>query len=479
MRVNKSIRLPNRMSVRSRLALLYGSIFLLTGAIFLVTVFALSTTQVTKGIFLYSTPSGFQPSTGAINPSNPINLPLGAVRILHNGSIRNHQVRVIKLPSGKVAFHVMMSKRIPGQNPSTIGGASNTIIDGSNSYGNVQVPFPPLPAGVHLSDKTALAQLGLLKAQQAGQLSADRHNLLLVSLAALVLLTLVSIFLGWVLAGRALRPIHRITSVARDISSTNLHARIALEGPNDELMELSTTFDDLLARLERSFVSQKHFVANASHELRTPLARQRALAEVSLDDPDSSVASLKEALSRIFESTIEQESLIEALLTLASAEREPDNLEPVNLMETVNKVVLSNQRLADQLGVTVHLELQPANIVGNKALIERLVENIMNNAIVHNRPEGQVWASLATDSTKVLLKIINDGRIISVDQVDGIFSPFSRLESSRLNMKSGHGLGMSIVSAIAEQHGASLLVTPRECGGLEIVISFDRDVNQN
>jgi len=284
-------------------------------------------------------------------------------------------------------------------------------------------------------------------------------------------MAVVSAVLGWIVAGRVLRPLRTITATARDISVTDLHERLVLDGPNDELKELGDTFDGLLERLEASFRAQRQFVANASHELRTPLARQRTLAQVALADPDASIESLRMAHERVLTAGAQQERLIEALLTLARGQTGLERREPFDLA-TVTGQVLQTRSDADHQSVEVHEELAPAPVLGDARLVERLVANLVDNAIRYNVPHGSVHVTTQTRSGQAVVSVANTGPVVPPTAVERLFQPFQRLGADRTSRGDGIGLGLSIVQAIADAHGATVTARPQPEGGLDIEVSF-------
>jgi signal transduction histidine kinase len=304
------------------------------------------------------------------------------------------------------------------------------------------------------------------------QRSVDLRVLAIVSLIALVVMAAISMGLGWWIAGRVLRPLRTITAAARDISATDLHRRLALEGPDDEFKELGDTFDGLLSRLDASFRSQRQFVANASHELRTPLARLKTLAQVALSDPQASVASLRVAHERVLASEEQLEGLIEALLSLASSERGLDRREPVNLSAITREALAGRSAEIESRGLQLHAALDPAGAEGNPQLLERLVANLIDNAIGHNVAGGRVGITTATSSAGAVLSVANDGPVIPPQELERLQRPFQRLGADRIHQGDGHGLGLSIVHAIATAHGATVAVRAQPDGGLAIELSF-------
>jgi signal transduction histidine kinase len=307
------------------------------------------------------------------------------------------------------------------------------------------------------------------------QPSHELHQLLITSLVALAVMAVVSIALGWLVAGRVLRPLRTITTAARDISATSLHQRLALDGPNDELHELGSTFDALLGRLEASFEAQRQFVANASHELRTPLARQRTVAEVALGDPDATVASLRESHERVLAAGEQQERLIEALLTLARSERGLADRESFDLAAVAASVLATRSLELSDRGLALETELEPAPTLGEPHLAERLVANLVDNAIRHNlASQGslRVTTGATTDGTGATISVTNTGPVIPDSEIARLIQPFQRLDGDRVAEREGVGLGLSIADAIARAHDGTLVVVARPGGGLAVEASF-------
>jgi signal transduction histidine kinase len=285
---------------------------------------------------------------------------------------------------------------------------------------------------------------------------------------------LVALALGWLIAGRFLRPLRTITAAARDISASNLSRRLSLAGRDDEFTELGETLDDLFARLEASFESQRHFVANASHELRTPLTAERTLLQVALADPDATAETLRSTCQQLLALGYQQERLIEALLTLASSERGIERWEPLDLAGIAGKVLLGLRQEAERRGIRIEAILAAAPATGDPSLVESLVANLVDNAIRHNRDGGRVEISTTITDGLAIVSVSNTGTLISPDEVDRLFQPFQRLGTERISHISGHGLGLAIVRAIAGVHGAGLTANARPEGGLDIEVSFSR-----
>jgi signal transduction histidine kinase len=307
-------------------------------------------------------------------------------------------------------------------------------------------------------------------ARAHAQSTAALHQLLIQSGIALAIMAVLSIWLGWLMAGRALRPLRTITNTAREISATSLHRRLALEGPDDELKQLGNTFDDLLERLEATFDAQRRFVANASHELRTPLTLERALVEVALADPNATVETLRRTCEQVLAAGEQQERLIEALLTLSRSQRGLDRREPIDLAAIAGEML----DRVDRDGLTIERTLDRARTSGDPRLVERLVANLIDNAVRHNIADG--WIDVATDTGagRAVVTVTNSGPVIPAGELDRLLQPFQRLENERTTMANGGGLGLglSIVQAIAAAHMADLTAIPRPEGGLQVEVGF-------
>lgn len=344
--------------------------------------------------------------------------------------------------------------------------------------------FPAAPVHAHsartagtsgpeaVSPLAPLPSLASLQAQDGRQRAADLHQLLVVSGIALVVMALASVISGWLVAGRVLRPLRTITAAAGDLSSTDLHRRIGLTGPEDELKELGDTFDGLLGRLERSFQSQRQFVANASHELRTPLTLERALLEAVLTDPEPGTESLLATCERLLAVNTQHGRLIDALLTLATSDRGIERWEHVDLAALTDHAMASRQAEAERLSLRVRASLDPARIAGDQALAGRLIANLLDNALRYNIPGGLVEVRTITHATEVVVQVGNTGPAVPASEVSELFQPFRRLGNERTRHGDSHGLGLSIVSAIATAHHAAVKASARPGGGLDIEIRF-------
>jgi signal transduction histidine kinase len=326
-----------------------------------------------------------------------------------------------------------------------------------------------IPSAV-ISQATEQATRELLNAGTT-QIAFDRQVLLIAFALALAVFAIAATVIGWLLAGRVLHPLSTITAAARRISASSLHERLALHGPDDELKELADTLDGLFARLEASFEAQRRFAANASHELRTPLTRERTLLQVTLADPDSTTDTWQAVSRELLASNTEQERLIEALLTLATSEAGLDEREPTDLAAITGTLLAAARPAISQRDLQVHADLQPAVITGDPLMIQQLAGNLIDNAVRHNVPGGDIEVSTATGDAGVVLSVTSSGPLIPAADVDRLFQPFRRL-GPRPARPSGHGLGLSIVRAIASAHGAVITARPRPGGGLTIEVTF-------
>ncbi len=298
---------------------------------------------------------------------------------------------------------------------------------------------------------------------------ADVNRLLSASLVVLVLTALAASLIGWLLAGRVLRPLAQMTETARNISAHNLSERLAIDGPDDEVKRLGDTLDDLLARLEKSFEAQRRFVANASHELRTPLTVDRALLQVALADPNASPEQLRAICEELLASGREQERTLEALLTLASSERGLEQHEPIDL-------ALITERLVDSSGASApSISLAPAPTSGDPALVQRLIANLLDNALSHNDERGVVEVSTGSEAGEAYVTVSNTGPVLAAASLSRLFEPFQRAGERPIAQGTGHrGLGLSIVRAIANAHDARVEARPRDGGGLTVTVRFPR-----
>jgi signal transduction histidine kinase len=296
------------------------------------------------------------------------------------------------------------------------------------------------------------------------------HRLLIEYAVALVVMTALSVVIGWLLAGRALAPLREITATARRVSGENLGERIDLPGPADELRELADTFDGMLTRLDSAFASQRHFVANASHELRTPLAIMRTEVDVALADPNASVGELREMGEAILDTVDRCERLIASLLLLARSEAATGHEEPVDLAGLAADCITVLWARGEEAQIEIRDDLEPAWAMGHPGLLERLMGNLIDNGIHHNVPGGYLQIQTRTDGDEIELVVANGGDVIDPKHVEELAEPFRRLDRS----VRGFGLGLSIVRSIAQaHHGHATLLAPA-AGGLEVRVTLPR-----
>lgn len=318
----------------------------------------------------------------------------------------------------------------------------------------------------------SVAGEAILRNVVRGQRISDLHQLVIWSGIALAIMAIVAAGLGWIVAGRALRPLRTITATTREISATNLHRRLALQGPQDEVKDLGDTIDALLGRLEDSFQAQRAFVANASHELRTPLTLSRAMLQFALADPALSFDSLKTTCAEVLDAGAEHEQLLEALLTLAQSQQRIEQPQTFELAPMVEDVIQARRQNAAAHNVTVHTALHAAAVSGDSRLARQLVSNLLDNALRHNHPGGEARVAIDAHTRRTTLTVINTGPRVPPDQIERLLQPFRRLETDRTADSPGHGLGLSIVAAIAAAHRATLDVRPNPMGGLRVSVSF-------
>jgi signal transduction histidine kinase len=302
--------------------------------------------------------------------------------------------------------------------------------------------------------------------------SLDAGEFLIASCILLVALVGASVLIGWLVAGRVLRPLRVMTAATRQISERNLHERLALAGPDDELKNLGDTIDSLLARLESAFDSQRRFIASASHELRTPLMLSQTLLQVALADPDITLDSLRATCQEVIDADKYQARLIDALLTLARSQRGLDRREPVDLTAVVNDALDAYQPSAAARGLHVDATLDKATMPGDARLVSRLVANLVDNAIRYNITGGRVAVKLAASTTRTTLTVTNTGAVVPPLQASRLLEPFQRAAPDRTASPDGLGLGLSIVADIAKAHGADLELPPQPEGGLAVTVSF-------
>jgi signal transduction histidine kinase len=404
-----------RTTVRWRLALLYGALFLVCGAALL---------GVTYGLVAQATSSRAGPA----------------------------QVRKIAARAAGPNVRHAVPTRLP--------------------QSEVKLPASEqLPPGVRAVLRSHAGQFAVAVAGSTQRI-ADLHQLEIESGIALAIMAILSAGLGWLVAGRVLRPVRAMTVATQEISEANLHRRLELAGPPDELRTLGDTIDGLLERLEGAFVAQRRFVANASHELRTPLTASRAVLEMVLSDPHATVADFRAASRDALEESAHSAQLIDALLTLAQGQQGPDQVEPTDLAATTATVLDELTPAATARGLAVTGSLAPATVSGDPRLLQRLIANLLQNAIRHNVEAGTISVDVSDGDGQARLLVSNSGPEVPADQLQRLTEPFQRLGPERVGQDGGVGLGLSIVAAIADAHGATLRLSARAGGGLDVEVRF-------
>lgn len=331
-----------------------------------------------------------------------------------------------------------------------------------------------IAAARHQSPAVVFAHLRAVGPTAASQRAGDLHRLLVESGVALAIMTVVAAALGWLVAGRVLRPLRTMTATTRRISEDNLHDRLALQGPRDELTELGDTIDGLLARLEVAFEAQRRFVANVSHELRTPLATMRASLDVAMAKPVPQPEHILTLEDRLRDEFDHVERLLESFLSLARAQHGlvADDF-TVALCDIASAAVERRGDDVSRFGLEVEQEQCPkAWVKGSEMLLSRMVENVIDNAVCHNEPGGWIRVTPAVDGPIASLVVENGGRLLAQDEVDELAQPFRRLGAQRTGSDTGTGLGLSIVASIVQAHAGTLDLRARDDGGLRVMIAL-------
>jgi signal transduction histidine kinase len=451
------LRLPRR-TARLRLTALYGGLFLLSGVALVAVTYVLFE-RATE----YRTPHLPKvPHTLAIEH---LQLPFAKPPIPPGQSVviqHPHPLAQAQQELGQARQELVKARpRLIFGVPTQLARVQQQVTQAQHQLEQDQ---RQLTGAVH-----QLAQVGPI---QATQRTADSHELLINSAIALAIVAVLALLAAWFVAGRMLRPIRTITRTARRISSTSLHERLALDGPRDELKELGDTLDDLFGRLDAAFEAQRQFVANASHELRAPLTRQRALIQVALADPDANSTSLRAAHERVLASELHLEQMIDALLTLTRGQAGLQRRERLDLAALAAKALLARESEAQGRDLDVRATLAPAPTSGDPRLLERLIANLLDNAVHHNIPEGYVEITTGIRQEHAFLAVANSGLTIPPEEVPRLLQPFQRLGGARTTHASGSGLGLAIVDAIAAAHRATLSAQPRPGGGLTVEVTF-------
>ncbi len=300
-------------------------------------------------------------------------------------------------------------------------------------------------------------------------------ELLTRGVAAVLVISVVGVAGAYVVAGRALRPLHRVTATAQRLSGETLDQRIRYDGADDEVAELAATFDAMLDRLGQSFDTQRRFVANASHELRTPLAVMRTEIDVTLSDPDADVAEYRRMATVVRDASERANALIESLLLLArtdaQAGRRLVRKVPADLATAASAALAATSREAKRLNLVVQADLRPAPVVGDPGLLERLAGNLVENAVRYNHLQGRIWVRTGSDAQHAMLVVGNTGFEVEEADVPGLFEPFRRGGRERTGAR-GSGLGLSIVRAVCDAHGGTVGAVALSGGGLEVTVTL-------
>jgi len=297
------------------------------------------------------------------------------------------------------------------------------------------------------------------------------NTLLLVSIAVLVILAIAGAVIGWIVAGRILRPLKAINHAAQIAATGSLDHRVGLTGPHDEVRDLSDTFDDMLTQLDRSFQASQRFAANASHELRTPLATTQTMLDVALTDPELDLEELRSVAHRIYETNRRNMQTVDALLDLSEIGRGTPRREPIELDQITAAAIKDMAAETDRRGIVVSAELEPASSVGDPILIRQAVRNVVHNAMIHNIDGGHVLVRTEHSVNGIQLVVVNSGPVVSEDVIDSLTEPFVRA-AGRIGGPRGHGLGLAITaSVVAAEHGR-LDIQTNDAGGLRVTLWF-------
>jgi signal transduction histidine kinase len=334
-----------------------------------------------------------------------------------------------------------------------------------------KLPLPESLVAVCKQAKAAYAA-GTAAGSEAQRQSA-LSKLLSFSLVGLAVMTVASGGLGWFMSGRVLRPVRVITETARRASEQHLGERLALTGARDELKELADTFDGMLERLDAAFATQRRFVANASHELRTPLTVMRTAIDVTLAKPSPTARQLADMAVRVRRSIDRAENMVEALLTLAVSDQGKLSTEFSDLATWAEDAIDAAAPEIERLDLRVDTLLDPAETTGDPQLLERMIWNLVDNAVRHNEPGGWIRLRTGSSDAAVYLEIANSGPFIPDDAVPSLFEPFRRLEA-RTGVRDGVGLGLSITRSVITAHRATVTARSQPAGGLDISVVIPR-----
>jgi signal transduction histidine kinase len=386
------------------------------------------------------------------------------------GLVAGQPVRAFFQVAGTVKGSVRL---VPGKAQAVFPAPGPGGLFVSRSAGGVPPP-PQLPAQVRAILGNALpGKAAFLGFQATLPTPGELHRLLIESGIALALMAVVSIALGWWVAGRVLRPLRAMTLAARQISEESLDERLAVNGPADEMKDLGDTIDGLLARLETAFEAQRRFVANASHELRTPLAMMRTSLDVAMGKPSPVPAEVTVLAGKLEEGLDQADKLLEGLLLLARAQQGGvGETTEASLRGLVAAALDADRAEILRQGLVVEDGTVEGDVTGNETLLARLVANVVDNAVRHNVPGGRVNISNDFDGARARLVVESDGEVIPQEQAKHLGEPFYRLGAERVANNDGTGLGLSIVRAITAGHGGTLQLEARPEGGLRVVVEL-------
>ena len=386
----------------------------------------------------------------------------------HRGSLRlrltlSYGVLFFVIGFLLLALSYLLLRQVAIRNPGELANHTAQELNLSQAYLEQHITSP---TGGRQSVGVFLRQI------QDQTISSILRALLGVTFWALAVATAVSVLAGWWMAGRMLRPVQEISGVARRLSASTLHERINLEGPQDELSQLADTFDAMLGRLETAFNAQQEFVSNASHELRTPLAIMRTELDVTLADPATDADDLRRMAQTIRDAILRSEDVIDRLLVLAETEDLSERV-LVDMTELAHRATDGLAREAQARDITFSVAEEAGATLGDAALLERLVDNLVDNAVRYATPGSVVRVAVGADAGgRVTLQVANEGEVIDPDEVPRLFERFYRRGTSRNRRTGGSGLGLAIVAAVADVHGGSVAATAPPAGGLVVTVSL-------
>jgi len=395
----------------------------------------------------------------------------------------NYRIVAAQLDSSVIGFTAVDLSSAPG--PGRGDFTPNIVhIGGRQLSATNQVPIPR--PGLQPDTISQLSSSGQVTSIATGWAVTEvrnvtLRNLITYSAIAMALVVVLAVLSGWLIAGRLLRPVAVLTDTVARLTHGTLDQRIAVTGAPDEIHRLSTTFNEMLQRLQDAFAHEHRLMADVSHELRTPLANQRVVLEVGLDDPDASAADLRDMGRTSLAQNVRAQQLIDSMLLLAKAEQAPPDarstLDLAEMTAAAATRLTGENSLENVTALSISLDLRPASTQGETILIEHLIKNLLTNSVLHNQLDG--WVHIGTDtiektpgSTAAVLTIGNSGPQIDPDLVNDLFEPFRKAVGVRTHSNRGHGLGLAIAKAIALRHGASITATPQPAGGLRIVVEF-------